>query len=76
MLPAVNIGEETKFNVLIKGVSINDKLQLPLPVTISGPGFSAEQQWYLCDKIQELCRRHVSKNLTCQLPDVERPGKA
>ncbi|KAH3730393.1 hypothetical protein DPMN_056377 [Dreissena polymorpha] len=34
--------EETKFNLLIKCVSVNEVLKLPLPVTISGAGFSAE----------------------------------
>ena len=65
LLPAVNIGEETKFNVLIKGVSINDKLQLHLPVTFSGPGLLAEQQWYLSSYVNlagDMCRTILHPN--------------
>ena len=38
--------KKTKFYLLRKGASINDILQRPSPVRISGTGLSAEQQWY------------------------------
>lgn len=67
-------GDNIEFGILKKEFPFSVEKAATLPDEIKPSGLSAKRAWYLYEQIREHIPRLEDKDLTCPLPNVEKPA--